>query len=352
MKKSESITFGFYLHKYLTIYLPGQRGLSTNTIMSYRDTFSLLIDFIKTEKQMKPENLSLSFLTRDLVIEFLQWIENKRKCSLSTRNQRYGVICSFCKWLASENPEYLKLSEEVSSIKLKKAPKPEMNYLSSEAMICLLQQPDTSTNDGLRDLTILAFTYDTGARVSEVVNLRIRDIRFDSPPIVKITGKGNKTRIVPLLPQTLGYIKEYMKRRGLSPEKTQDAYLFVNRNGDQISRFGVKYILDKYVKAGKETEPLLFPDKITPHTLRHSKAMHLLQAGNNIVHIRDLLGHADLSTTERYARADPIMKKEALEKAALKMPITSEPNPGSDLATISSGVERDMAQWLKQFRQK
>lgn len=310
----------------------------------------MLISFMKTVKKMKPENLSMSFLTKELLLDFLHWIEVERRCSLSTRNQRYRTIRSFCKWLACENPEYLLLSEEISSIRLKKEAKPEMNYLSAEAMAYLLQQPDSSTLDGLRDLTLLAFTYDTGARVSEVVNIKFKDIRFASPPIVKITGKGNKVRIVPLLSPTVGYIKEYARRRGININDAQNLYLFVNRSDEQLTRFGVRYILDKYVDMGKLTNPLLFSDKVTPHTLRHSKAMHLLQAGNNIVHIRDILGHSDLSTTERYARADPEMKREALEKAAITMPIPKEPALITDLDTLSTGVERDMMQWLKQFK--
>lgn len=352
MKKSNSETFGYYLNKYLTVYLPGTRGLSTNSILSYRDTFSLFITFLKTEKQIKPEKLQMSFLTKDLILEFAEWLETSRNCSQTSRNQRFVVIRSFCRWLASENPEFLKLSEDIYNVKIKKAPKPVMTYLSAEAMKCLLSQPDSSTNDGLRDLTLLAFTYDTGARVSEVANLKLKDIRFEAPPIVKITGKGNKTRIVPLLPQIVKYLKEYMRRWKIDFADSHEQYLFTNRSGGQFSRSGIKYILDKYVEAGRAENSLLFPDKISPHTLRHTKAMHMLQAGNNIVYIRDVLGHYDLNTTERYARADTALKREALSKAEIPMPEPVDPMPKASPDFSGHSVEDDMANWMKNFGKK
>ncbi|MCD8336705.1 MAG: site-specific integrase [Lachnospiraceae bacterium] len=350
MKNSNTGTFALYLHKYLEVYLPGQRGLSTNSILSYSDTFSLLIVFLKTEKGIVPEGLPMSFLTKDLIMEFAEWLEKSRNASLSSRNQRFVIIRSFCRWLATENPVFLKLSEEVYSVKLKKAPQPVMTYLSADAMQCLLSQPDSSTKDGLRDLTLLALTYDTGARVSEITNLKFRDIRFEAPPIVRITGKGNKTRIVPLLPQTVNYLKEYINRWEISLPNDAERYVFTNRRGEQLTRSGVKYILDKYVASGKEESQQLFPDKVSPHTLRHSKAMHMLQAGNPIVYIRDVLGHTDINTTERYARADTAMKREALEKAAIPMPEPREPPEKRDESLPENSIEYDMARWLKSFR--
>ncbi len=347
MKNSNSETFGQYLNKYLTVYLPGCRGLSTNSILSYRDTFSLLIAFLKTEKHLIPEKLPMSFLTKDLILEFAEWLEESRGSSLSSRNQRFVVIRSFCRWLSTENPEYLKLSEDIYAVKIKKAPKNVMTFLSTDAMTVLLSLPDSSTNEGLRDLTLLAFTYDTGARVSEITDLKFRDIRFEAPPIVKIVGKGNKTRIVPLMPQTVKYLNEYIKRFAIDVTSSQEQYVFTNRAGQKLSRSGIKYILDKYVEVGKKDNPSLFPEKISPHTLRHTKAMHMLQAGNNIVYIRDILGHADLNTTERYARADTSMKREALSKAEIPMPEPVTPLLNASSDAVRCRIEEDMANWLK-----
>jgi len=348
MKSSDS--FGFYLNKYFSSYLPGQRGLSTNSILSYRDTFSLFILFLKTEMKIRPENLDMSFMTKDLLLDFTKWLEETRKYSLSSRNQRFVILRTFCKWLSTENPKYLKLLEDISEIKLKKAPKPTMTYLSTEAMEVLLSQPDSSTKNGLRDLSFLAFTYDTGARVSEVINLKFKDIRFSAPSIVNITGKGNKSRIVPLMSQTVSYLKEYITRLQIDLEKSQEQYVFTNRSGGQLSRAGAKYILDKYVTLGREQKPALFPNKISPHTLRHTKAMHMLQVGTNIVYIRDILGHTDLNTTERYAKADTRMKRDALKKAEIQMPQSEMPLKTSIGGLLDGiGIETDMAYWLKTF---
>ncbi len=352
MKRPNSETFGQYLNKYFSVYLPGHRGLSVNSIMSYRDTFSLLIAFLKAEKQLVPERLPMSFLTKEMILEFADWLENERGCSLSSRNQRFVVIRSFCRWLSTENPEYLKLSEDVYAVKMKKTPKNVMTYLSAEAISNLLSQPDSSTNDGLRDLTLLAFTYDTGTRVSEVTELKFKDIRFEAPPIVKITGKGNKTRIVPLMPQTVRYLNEYVRRFGINIAESKEQYVFTNRSGNKLSRSGIKYILDKYVAAGREDNPMIFPERISPHTLRHTKAMHMLQAGNNIVYIRDILGHSDLNTTERYARADTAMKREALAKAEIHMPEPHSPMPQASSDVTRCSIEEDMANWLKNFSKK
>ncbi len=345
MQKSE--TFGHYLNKYLTVYLPGQRGLSTNTILSYRDTFSLFIMFLKGIKGLAPERLTMSFLTRELIVEYADWLENERKNSRSSRNHRLVVLRTFCKWLATENPAYLKLSEDICSMRVKKAPKPIMAYLSVDAMRNLLSLPDSSTKEGLRDLTLLALTYDTAARVTEIVNLRYKDIRFLPPPIVKITGKGNKTRVVPLLPQTVRFLKEYMARFEMKLDDSQDLYVFSNRRGEQLTRAGIAYILGKYVDDGRSSNPAFFPDKVSPHTLRHSKAMHMLQANNNIVYIRDILGHEDLNTTERYARADTSMKREALQKAEIVMPVPATEEDSSPLSFLKNSVDDDMENWLK-----
>lgn len=343
MVKSSADGFAYYLNKYLAVFLPGERGLATNTILSYRDTFSLLIEFLKSEKRIRPEGLPMSFLTRELIVVFAGWLEESRKCSISTRNQRIGAIRAFCKWLGYENPEFLKLSAEVADLKLKKAPKPAVNYLSVEALQNLLNEPDSSTKDGLRDLTLIALTYDTGARVSEITDLKFENIRFAEPPTITLTGKGGKSRIVPLLPKTVEYLKSYIARWNINLSENKSQYVFVNRSGEKLSRAGVKYILDKYVLSAKAHSPELFPDIISPHSLRHTKAMHLLQSGVNVVYIRDILGHSNLNTTDRYARTDTQMKREALEKAEIEMP----QKPLDEF--LRADVEDDMTAWLRSF---
>ena len=344
MGKSDS--FAYYLNKYLAIYLPGERGLATNSILSYRDSFTLLLIFLKTEKRLRPEQLKMSFLTRELIVEFAAWLENVRGCGISTRNQRVGAMRAFCKWLAYENPEFLKLSAEIDQLKLKKSPKPAVRYLDVDALQHLISQPDSSAKSGLRDLLLLALTYDTGARVSEIIKLKFQDIRTNEPATATLTGKGNKSRVVPLMPKTLEYLNFYCERWNIDPKTAGQSFVFTNRFGNRYTRAGIKYILDKYVDRARVSEPDMLPAAVSAHTLRHSKAMHLLQAGNNVVYIRDILGHADLSTTERYAKADITMKRKALKKAEIDMPsVSAETN--KPLEAINKSIEDDMAQWLK-----
>lgn len=314
MKNKYQADFPFYLSKFLTIYLPSQRNLSTNTVNSYRDVFKLLLVFSTEEKGIKPNNISLDTLTIHFIEEFIDWIKVKRKCGEKTCNHRLGAIHAFFVYLQYEQPERALQCQQVLSIRTKKVAEAAINYLTIEGIKAILDQPDIKTKSGRRDLAILSVMYDTGARVSEIADLKYSDIRFIAPTTVRLTGKGNKTRIVPLLTHTEKILKIYAKDFKLA-EKESSIPLFLNRDGEKLSRFGIGYILTKYVNAAREKHPELIPDKLSPHCIRHSKAMHLLQANVNLIYIRDLLGHTDIKTTEIYARADNTLKREALEKA-------------------------------------
>ncbi len=307
--------FAYRLTGYLGSYLPGQQGMSTNTIKSYRDTFSLFLKYCEEKESLPPEKLSLNHFNRLLVERFLTWLEEERGCSISTRNQRLAAIHAFFRYLQMEAPENLLLHQQILSVKFKRAPKASIQYISIEGMKAILAQPDTATSNGVRDLTLLCLLYDTGARVQEIADLVVGDVRLDAPSTVKLTGKGQKARIVPLMSQTASLLGKYMDDRYLrSPEKKAFP-LFCNRMRQKLTRAGIAYILDKYVQSVKAHSSALLPEKVSPHSLRHSKAMHLLQSGVNLIYIRDLLGHVDLKTTEVYARADAEMKRTALESA-------------------------------------
>ena len=201
------------------------------------------------------------------------------------------------------------------TIRVKKQPRPSVNYLSLDGMKALFSMFNTHSESGRRDLVLLTVLYDTGARVQEVADLRVSDVRLEAPPTIRLTGKGNKMRIVPLMPQTATLLKSYMKDRRCPVSEKFHSPLFYNRQGNKLTRSGISHILGKYVDQARQTHPELIPETITPHCLRHSKAMHLLQAGVNLIYVRDLLGHADIQTTEVYARADTEMKRKALETA-------------------------------------
>ncbi|APV90403.1 site-specific integrase [Salmonella enterica] len=314
-RKQGPTDFAYALSRYLGIYLPEHRGISTNTILSYRDTFALFLQFLEDQGGIKVEKLCIVDLKPHRVEEFLLWLEQDRKNSINTRNQRLSAVHSFFRYVQSFCPEHILLCQQILSIEFKKKHHPFIGYLTVDGIKALLQQPDTRTHDGRRDLVLLSVLYDTGARVQELADLNIANLRLTSPSTIRLVGKGNKTRVVPLLSATTALLTSYLEEqnRYFSPEI--DGPLFRNRSRKRLTRAGIAYILNKYVNQVQDSTPGLLKPPISPHTLRHSKAMHLLQAGVNLIYIRDLLGHSDVKTTEIYARADSETKREALEKA-------------------------------------
>jgi site-specific recombinase XerD len=307
--------FPYYLSKYLTQYLPGEIGASTNTILSYRDTFTLYLKYFKAQEGVPPETLTLDRITKESVGAFLSWLECGRNCGVSTRNQRLAAIHSFCRFMQIEDVVRLNQYQQVLSIPKKKTKVGTISYISTEGIRVILRQPDASKPAGRRDLVMLSLMYDTGARVQEIADLAAGDVRMEKPSTVKLTGKGGKSRIVPLMEPTAAIVRQYLDETGLSDNGKRSYPLFPNRRGGKFTRAGIKYTLDKYVQTARKENSTVLPDLISPHSLRHSKAVHLLQAGVNLVYIRDILGHADLKTTEIYARIDGEMKRKALEEA-------------------------------------
>ncbi|BAS14485.1 putative integrase/recombinase y4rC [Arthrobacter sp. Hiyo8] len=306
--------FQYLLSEFLARFLPGEVGSATNTIRSYRDAF-IFLRYCKAHENIAPEHMTCELLTKDLVERFLAWLEAERGCTAATRNQRLAAIRSFCRYLQARDIERIGQYQRVLAIPKKKTTTASPRHLSLDGIRLILDQPDTSKPSGRRDLALLALIYDTGARVQEIADLTLGDLRTDPPATVKLTGKGNKTRIVPLMLPTVTLVQRYADGAGLTGPANRSRSLFPNRGGVKMTRSGIAYILDKHVAAAREASPATLPDTISPHTLRHSKAMHLLQAGVNLVYIRDILGDADLKTTEIYARIDGEMKRRALQSA-------------------------------------
>ena len=313
MKKAD---FSYYLTSFLGKYLSGQKNFSPNTIESYAATFKLLLIYCEDKKKVKPEHLNLRFLTHDIVIGFLDWIEKERNCKISTRNQRLVTLHSFFRYVQKQSPENLYEIQKILSIPNKKGPKTIVPFLTGDEMKILLEQPDTMTKEGLRDLVLLVVLYDTAARVQELIDLKIADVRISNPSVITLNGKGNKKRQVPITKKTKELLENY-----LSSKKVNDAiskgenHLFVNQKKHKLSRWGVSYIINKYVKLAELDPKFTISFPVTPHVFRHSKSVHLLQSGVNLIYIRDFLGHCDCSTTEIYARADTEMKRKAIEAA-------------------------------------
>ena len=307
--------FATTLQKYLAEYLSMQRNVSTHTIKSYRDTLTLFLRYCRDERGWPIERLELERITPAVIEEFLQHLEQKRSCGIRTRNQRLAALRAFARYLQCEQPAHLVMCQRVIGIPFKRCATPVMLYLTTDQTREVLAQPNLDTAPGRRDAVMLSLLYDSAARVQELIDLAVRDVRLDSPAQVRLTGKGRKTRVVPLMSHTVELLRGYLDERGLRHPAAQDEPLFVSRRRTRYSRAAVAHLIRKCVVMAR-SKGVVLPDGVTPHTFRHTKAMHLLQAGVPLVIIRDFLGHADIKVTEVYARADLQMKREALEKLA------------------------------------
>ena len=332
--------FSKYISDFLSRYLTNEKGASINTINAYRDTFVLLLTFMETQQQIKLEKLMLKDIDKATIVAFLDWIESKRNCSVATRNARLAAIHSFYRYLQYEYLDNVYEYQKILAIKSKKLPRETMAYLKVEGIKLLLQQPDTTTKQGRRDLALLSLMYDTGARVQEMIDLTPSMLHLGNPSTVKIIGKGNKARLVPMVEAQTVHLKNYIKEYQMDhPEKMLHP-LFTNSRKEKLTRSGVGYILQKHVVKARKVNPSIIPENVSCHSLRHSKAMHLLQAGVNLVYIRDILGHVSIQTTEIYARADSKQKRLALEKAYVDVNPKEEPTWANN---------HDLIDWLKKF---
>lgn len=321
------------LSDFLLKELPGVRNQSKNTIESYRDTYIRLLTYCRDILSIKPERLCVSDLTAERITEYLEWLERERANSVSTRNQRLAAIHSLFRYIQTQAPEYMFQCQQVLGIPYKKAEKRVVNYLSEAETKSLLAMPDITTRKGRRDQAMLTLLYDSGARVQELADLRVGDLRLDSPAQVKLTGKGRKTRIVPLMDKTVALLQSYISEQHLESASCYEHPLFFNAQDKKLTRQGIAYILKKYADGCNL-------QKISPHRLRHTKAMHLTEADINPIFIRDFLGHTDLKVTEIYSKTSIKMKKAALDKMKSGKDVIPE-KPSKDWTE-----DKSLMEWL------
>lgn len=244
--------FAQCLASYLTMYLPGQLGLSENTIMAYRDTFKLVLSFAETDRHLRPEKITLADFNADFITDFLCWLEQKRGCSTATRNQRLAALRAFARYARTQYPAYLFESQKIMDLKAKKSAAPAVVYLSPDDVQSIFAQTDTSTKYGRRDMLLLSLMYDSGARVQEICDLRVRDVRLQKPPTVTLTGKGKKARSVPIMASTANALSMYFSDNGLSAPEKADRPLFLNHQRGNLTRAGVSYILKNILMLRRE----------------------------------------------------------------------------------------------------
>ncbi len=305
--------FARYMSKYLTEYLPGIQGVSYNTIASKRDAYILLLKYLDDTQNIKAEDVDIPLLTRETIIKYLEWLEKSRGSSVSTRNIRLAAIKSLFSYIQTQTPDYIYQCQQILSIPRKKEPGHTLEYLTIEGIKSVLDAVETSSRTGFRDLTLLSLMYDSAARVQEIADLSVNDFRAEKPSTLRLTGKGSKTRIVPLMSTTSDLVSKYISIYHPSYRGEYNVPLFSNRKKEKLTRAGIAYILKKYIKIAREKQPDLIPETVSPHGIRHSKSMHMLQAGVPLIYIRDFLGHSEISTTEIYARCDSEQKRKAIE---------------------------------------
>jgi integrase/recombinase XerD len=305
--------FSIHVTSFLTHYLAAQRNLSLNTIKAYRDVFTLLLRFCRDVQGIAPEKLRLQQIDVSLVEAFLDYWEVERKSSPSTRNHRLTTLHAFFRYVQAEEPTHMLQCQKILAIPLRRYARPTVGYLSKEELAEILAQPDLQTAQGRRDAVLLSVLYDTGERVQELIDLSVGDVRLDPPAQLRLLGKGRKMRAVPLMDNTAQLLRGHLQENHLDRSDQFDKPLFQNARHQRLSRSGIRYILQKYLVNARSKLPTL-NRTVSPHTLRHTKGMHLLQSGISLDMIRDFLGHVDVKTTQIYARANLEMKRKALEK--------------------------------------
>jgi len=302
-----------YMEPFFCQYLGIQKGASDNTIIAYRDAVKLLLCFAADKLHKHVDKLTVEDLNEELVLAFLDALEQERGCSPQTRNARLAALRTLFEFIARRSPELLLQSQQIRNIAFKNVEHKEIDYLEEEEIDALFQSVDIQSRHGLRDKALLMVLNNTGARVSEICAITIEDLRLDVPLAqVRLQCKGRRERSCPLWPETVEAIEAYIKVR--EPEDADERHLFLNANGRPITRFGVDYITKKYAAKAAEKCASIANKKVTPHTWRHSTAMMLIHANIGIVMIALWLGHASVNTAHKYSHLDMKMKRAILEQ--------------------------------------
>ena len=327
-------SFSRLISSFFNDYLIRQKGYSPNTLKSYRDSFVSLIGYMDTVKHKKPDSITIKDLDYETINSFLDWLEKEKNVTVSTRNNRLAAIKSFFKYVGFHEPQYLDISSSVREIGKKKTISEPVNYLTIPAIKHFFNSFNFNDRKELRDLCIILLLYESGARVSELCSIRRNELRTEKPYNLILHGKGNKDRLVPVDPAVIELIEKYISEYDVQ----NNCFLFFNSRKEKLTREGVNHILKKHFQQAKNNNPSLYPDNISAHCLRHSKAMHLLENGVNLVYIRDLLGHTSVTTTEIYSKANPEIKRKYLEAAANGLNIDID---------YSQQEKNELLSWLK-----
>lgn len=307
---TEAPTLPSLVQRFFTQHLCDQKNVSPRTVAAYRDGFRLFFQFLQERTGRSPSDLQMADLDERAVLAFLDHLESARDNQIRSRNLRLSAIRAFFRFVSVRDPANIAIASRVLSIPIKRTSRPMMTYLTREEMEALLAVPDRNTWLGSRDHALLLTMYNTGARASEMTGLLCEQVGFASPTIIQIHGKGRKDRAVPLWPQTSRVLRRWFDLLQVKA----DGFAFPTQRGGRLSADALNYLLQNVVAKAAAKCPELKRKRVTPHVIRHTTAMHLLQAGVDIAVIALWLGHESIETTHGYVEADLEMKKRALDK--------------------------------------
>ena len=325
--------FSKLLQSFLIDYIIGECNCSLNTKSSYSTTFYLLIEFLFKKYKIKSNEITFDNLNKEIIIEFLDYLENDRKNSVSTRNQRLASLKSFFKYVQYNEPSLFDLCTQILSIKNKKVPNKMISYFSEEEIKIIISHLNKENN--LKYLTLLCVLYETGAKVSELINIKICDINLSDTASITLYGKRNKIRIVPISNELVKLINKYFKNQYVD---YGEGLLLYSKNHKQYSRFGINFIINSLADKLKLEYPNYFKENYHPHSFRHSKATHLYNNGTPLLYIKDFLGHSTITTTEIYASPDSKKQRELILENAQEIKIKTN---------YSDNKKETLDNWLK-----
>jgi integrase/recombinase XerD len=315
VKKDDS--FFRYVRGFLTIFLPKNKCFSQNTVKAYRDALNLFRKFLLEKKGIAFTQISFDLINHEVIYEFLVWLQDTHGCGASTQNHRLAVLKSFLRYCAFEDPALMAIYLDIQKVQPHKTPKKRVEYMSETALKVLLEQPDPDTRCGLRNRFLMILLYDTGARIQEILDLKLKDLHLkDQTPCIYLTGKGDKTRAVPVMDKTIAHLQEYLRAFHPDGDLKDDQYLFytlIKGMKGKMSEDNVSCFLKRYAQSAHQVCSEV-PLRMHAHLFRHTRAMHLYQTGIPLSYIKDFLGHASVNTTDMYAYADVSMMRAALEK--------------------------------------
>jgi integrase/recombinase XerD len=337
MKETDKIAP--FVTRFFQDYLIAERNLTQNTILSYRDALKLFFLFMKSQTRKSSTNLPIQDITPIRIRQFLNFLEQERGSSISSRNQRLAALRSFFEFVARTEPRHAEICRQIASLPAKRTTQAPVEYLEMDEITEIFNQVDPDEPQGLRDYALLLFLYNAGARVDEASQLRLSWLTLTKPYKASILGKGRKWRVCPLWTATGEAFHAYLAGRVIHSD---EEHVFLNRFGSPLSRHGILDIVKKYAKKGSAKMPRLAKKKITPHTIRHTTAMHMLQAGIDLNSIRNWLGHASIQTTHHYAQINLEMKTKAMEKCEASFLPSAKHS-----ALPSWKANKDILSWLQ-----